>query len=126
MSAQVALVIWQETRHWFAIEASCVAGLHPPRASGEPHHYRISDLLPDVPGSQAPACFTLQLLHPHSPWWLAVGSEPLHCSLPASQLHPLPATLQQARQSALLKAIGWYEQHPLFILDPAQHQLAAV
>lgn len=111
--SSLALVIWQAGGHQFAVEASRILALQP-YTSGmgcRSLHQLLAGL-----DAEAPA-YCLSWQADNQTCWLATRDEPLHLQLPLDALWPLPHSLQHARQSPAIRALGWHQDRPVTLLD---------
>lgn len=111
--SSLALVIWSADGQQFALEACHIRTLQPYTTDMD-----CQGLHQLIPGLQAePPVFCLGWHVAGQTCWLATHDEPRHVQLPLDALWPLPAALQQARQHAAIRALGWHQNRPVTVLD---------
>lgn len=112
--SSLAVVVWSAGSQLFALEASRVRALQP--YSPDPAPLHLHQLLPGLVIEPALFCLGCQTADDQL-CWLAIGSEPQHVQLSTDSIQPLPAALQHARQHPALRALAWYQNRPLTVLD---------
>lgn len=130
MSTRLSLVVFSAAGQWFGIESAAVRGRNSSKTL--PHAVNRQVDFCDLLGQEdQPSDQWLRLAGSNQDWFLGLSGDMDLIELPGDRIHPLPPLLAARLLFKPLRALSWYQQQPLLLLEPvllgalAEEQLAA-